>query len=197
MDNNLGMKWIAYAVARVEGDNYYFQFDFNIPQKLYNELIDAIYNNIPVKDIENYDSLLRYAMISVDYTKLCGFYDELELENSDEDDADYYTYLCEYNRDKKRVCAELIYIRIFDPKAKERFCEYCSNLPITEDLVGKQKEFIYFGEYSERYSWIIRYYDADEPDDPEVKYYFHHKDTDKFLKTANQFTLHMMKCLPR
>ena len=160
MDYVTGMKWIAYAKAHVEGEDYYFSYDFNIPEDLYLCLIDDIYFQVPIKDNERYEELMKYAQIAINYRKLCWEDEDLEAKEKDENYDDYWSYLSEYNSDRKRVNATLEYLRIFDPNEEKLFVEYCLDNLGKSEYFGKKVTFYYQLGLEEEFSWEM-FFDND------------------------------------
>lgn len=153
MKQVLGKKWLAYAKAHIEGDDYYFNYGFEIPEELYRYLWDKANHNIPIAFCDRYEEVLTYAQIAIDYRRLCGFdWEFSEREAEDGSDDDYWKYIKEFNSNRDRVNAELIYIRLFDPNAEEELLEYCLEMPVDFDLTKQKKTFSWYdnGEY---YNW--------------------------------------------
>ncbi len=161
----LGMKWVAYAKAHIEGDDYYLSYGFEIPEDLYNYLINEVYYNRPIRDCEKYDELVKYAEIALDCRKLCGYYDDdfvtlQEGENAD-DGLALGGYIQEFNMERKRINSDVKYTRIFDPKARERFIDYCClEMEVKPEYIGKTMSFSCY-YFEESYEWDIVYTEDD------------------------------------
>lgn len=161
----IGMKWVAYAKAHVEGVDYYLSYGFEIPEDMYNDIIDEVYYNRPIRDYERYDELMKYAEIALDCRKLCGYYDEdfLTLQEGEEGDdgLGLGEYIQSFNKERKRINSDVQYIRIFDPKARERFEDYCClEMEFKPEYKGKTIEFS-CDYFAETYEWDIVYTEDD------------------------------------
>ena len=178
-------KWIAFARAHVEGVDYFFSFDFAIPEDLYRDLWDASDHNIPIEKSPRYEEALVYAQLAIDYRALCGFETELYPKDDEETDADYWQDLIRYNSDQAKVDAELEYIRLFDPAAEERFVDYCLDLPVKEEYVGKRKRFAFYQGIGENYEWTIDYHSIEESVVTRVVPYVKTDNPMKFLSGNN------------
>ena len=180
MKQILAMKWVAYAKAHVEGDDYYFSYDFEIPGDLYNALIDTMYREKPITSCDRFNELQIYAQLALNYRKLCGYEEGFWEKDDDETDMDYWGYIKEYNQNRENINAELVYLRIFDPYAEERFVDYCLDMPVEDESVGKKKEFywIYNGE---TYEWSIDYRSKEDYTVSRIRSHVSYSEYVKFL----------------
>ena len=153
------MKWIAYAKVYADGYNYFYSFPFELPEDLYDELVETTDHKAPVESCPNYEKIIPYAKMCVDYALLTGYGEHLEDRNESFSDWDYYDcVLTEYNSYRKRIAeyGDIIYIRLFDPEAYRALVDHCLDLPHDENLVGKKKVF-YADFEDEHYEWSIVY----------------------------------------
>jgi hypothetical protein len=176
------MKWIAYAKAHVEGDDYFFSYSFTIPEDLYIDLWDTADHNLPIRKCKRYDEVLKYAQIAINYRKLCGFDLYYRDKRENESDEDYWEFLKEHNSIRKDVNADLKYIRIFDPNLEKEFIDLCQSLPYTIDCLGKKKKYYYIYFNREIYEWSIDYYDEE---DIKVSRIHGYVSDEKFVKYLN------------
>ena len=163
MEQVFGKKWLAYAKAHVEGCDYYFNYGFEMPEELYHYLLDMVNRKIPITSCDRYEEVLTYAQIAIDYRKLCGYDWEFygREDEEDERDGDYWKYIKEFNSDRDRVNAELIYIRLFDPYAEGELIDYCLEIPIDFDLTKQKKKFLWY-DNGDCYKWSLEPYGADD-----------------------------------
>ena len=153
--------WVAYAKARIEGTLYYYSYKFEVPNAIYDKIVDAVYYNKPISSLDCYDDIVSCAEAALQPRQICGFEEEfLSFNEIDGTDKDYGSYIMEYNSDKKRVNCDVFYIRIFDPKAKNRFLDLLYSLDHGDEKVSHDVEYTYHAISDGEYSWSVHIGDA-------------------------------------
>ena len=166
----MGAKWVAYAKAKIEGEDYYFSFDFNLPYELYAKFLDFLYKRKPIRSFPGYKEVLTYAQSAIDYRAIAGIDDEEIAERKYfENDEEFFYYLMKDNTNRNMTNADLIYIRLFDPFAEKDLREYFLALPVKKEYAGKTREFDFRYFEGESYSWTVTYDDDLEASVSRVK----------------------------